>query len=218
MSSPSFPLALDEFWRRLRFAGRPEFVLQPYKQQSLDGGGNIIGAKFGQPKWQVDVMTAAGRHDSDMEMQALVKALIGRDGAFLAFDTRRPYPKADPLGIAIAGATPSVRTVGDDNRSLSLQGLVNGYDLTIGDYLLVKDGTGLRSLHQLMESISANGNAETQAFEVQPFLPPWIAVDHAIDLARPAPKFKILAGSYKPSTGSGNQSTGFGFSMVSYAK
>jgi hypothetical protein len=218
MSSPSFPLALDEFWRNLRFADRPEFVLQSYKQQSMDGSGNIMGAKFGQQKWRVDVMTAAGRHDADMDMQALVKALIGRDGAFLAYDTRRPFPKADPLGTVIAGATPTVRTVGDDNRSLSMQALPNGYDLTLGDYLLLKDGTGLRSLHQIMESIGANGSGDTQAFEVQPFLPTWIAVDQAVDLARPAPKFKILAGSYKPQSGSGNQSTGFGFSIISYAK
>jgi hypothetical protein len=215
MSSPSFPLALSEFWKLLRFASRPEFELMQFKQQTMDGGGNIMSAKFGQPKWRCDVATTNGRHDADMDIQALIKALAGRDGTFLAYDIRRPFPKSDPVGTRISGYTPSVRTVGSDNRSLSLKGVRNGYDLTIGDYLLIKNGTGLRSLHQLMESASTDGVGQTQVFEVQPFLPTWIAVDQAVDLAQPAGKFKIVAGSYRPQSGSGNQTAGISFSMIS---
>lgn len=209
-----FPLALNEFWKNIRFANRPEFELAQYKQQSIDGAGNTISAKFGQPKWRADVVTSNGRHDADMEIQAIIKALMARDGTFLAFDIRRPNPKLDPLGDAISGATPQVRTIGSDNRSLSLKGLTSGYDLSVGDFLSITDGSGKRSLHQLMESISASGTT-TAEFEVQPFLPSWIAVDQPADLAQPVGKFKIVAGSYRPQTGSGNRSAGVSFSMIS---
>jgi hypothetical protein len=210
----SFPLTAPQFWNKLRFANRPEFELAQFKQQSIDGAGNSIGAKFGQPKWRADVVTSNGRHDDDMESQALIKAMLGRDGAFLAYDIRRPNPKADPLGTLISGYTPQVRTVGSDNRSLSLKGLRSNYVLTTGDFLSVSDGSGKRALLQIMEDISASGTT-TAEFEVEPFLPSWIAVDQSVDLAHPLGKFKIVAGSYKPQTGAGNRSAGFGFSMMS---
>jgi hypothetical protein len=212
--SISFPLQPNEFWSKLRFADRPEFELAQFKQQSMDGAGNAMSAKFGQPKWRCDVATAGGRHDADMQMQALIKALLGRDGAFLAYDIRRPNPKLDPLGTKITGYSPLVRTVGGDNRSLSLKALRSNYAFTVGDFLSIADGTGKRSLHQLMEDITASGTT-TAEFEVQPFLPTWIAVDQAVDLIHPVAKFKIVAGSYRPQSGSGNNSAGVSFSMIS---
>jgi hypothetical protein len=212
--SISFPLQPNEFWSKLRFAGRPEFELAQFKQQSMDGAGNAMSAKFGQPKWRCDVATAGGRHDSDMQMQALIKALLSRDGTFLAYDIRRPNPKLDPLGTMITGYSPLVRTVGSNNRSLSIKALRSNYAFTVGDFLSIADGTGKRSLHQLMEDITAGGTT-TAEFEVQPFLPTWIAVDQAVDLIHPVAKFKIVAGSYKPQSGSGNNSAGVSFSMIS---
>lgn len=212
--SISFPLQTGEFWNKLRFANRPEFELAQFKQQNMDGAGNTLSAKFGQPKWRCDVATAGGRHDADMEVQALIKALIGRDGTFLAYDIRRPNPKLDPLGTKITGYSPLVRTVGSNNRSLSLKALRSNYAFTAGDFLSVTDGTGKRSLHQLMEDITAGGTT-TAEFEVQPYLPTWIAVDQAVDLIHPVAKFKIVAGSYKPQGGAGNMSSGMSFSMIS---
>jgi hypothetical protein len=212
--SISFPLQVAEFWSKLRFAYRPEFELMQFKQQSADGGGNTMSSKFGQPKWRCDVVTAGGWHNSDMDIQAKLKALTGRDGTFLAYDIRRPNPKLDPLGTKITGYSPLVRTVGSNNRSLSLKALRTSYALSVGDFLSVADGTGKRSLHELMEDITASGTT-TAEFEVQPFLPTWIAVDQAVDLIHPVAKFKIVAGIYKPQTGSGNNSSGVSFSMIS---
>lgn len=214
MSLPNFPFTAGEFWNRIRFASRPEFELAHYRQQSIDGAGNTLSARFGQPKWRSDVVTSNGRHDDDMEVQALIKALLGRNGTFLAYDIRRPNPKRDPLGNTISGATVQVRTVGSNNRSLSLKGLTSNYAFTVGDFLSIGDGSGKRSLHQLMETISASGTT-TDEFEVQPFLPSWIAVNQAVDLVHPLAKFKIVAGSYKPQSGNGNRSQGISFSMIS---
>lgn len=214
MSFPNFPLTTGEFWNRIRFANRPEFDLGQFRQQSIDGAGNALGSRFGQPKWRADVVTSNGRHDDDMEIQALIKALYGRDGTFLAYDIRRPNPKLDPLGSIITGATVQIRTIGSNNRSLSLKGLTSGYRFTVGDFLSVTDGSGKRSLHQFMETISASGTT-TDEFDVQPFLPSWIAVDQSVDLLHPTAKFKIVAGSYKPQAGSGNRTQGIGFSIMS---
>lgn len=101
--SITFPLTPSQFWERIRFSGRPEFDLLDYKSESMDGAGNVFPAKYGEPKWRADVATPGGRHNADIEIQALIKALKGRDtGRFLAYDIRRPYPLADPLGAKLA--------------------------------------------------------------------------------------------------------------------
>jgi hypothetical protein len=128
-------------------------------------------------------------------VQALIKALVGRDGTFVAYDIRRPCPKADPLGTLISGYTPSVRTVGSNNRSLSLKGVRSGYDLTVGDYLVIKrhrpavaasaDGKHLGQRHD-------DGRSSKCSRSCRPGSP---SIRRSISRSR-AGKFKIVAGSY----------------------
>lgn len=211
----SFPLQTSEFWGKIRFAGRPEFRLQSYKQQSMDGAGNLIGSKQGQSKWFSDVMTAGGWHNADLETQAMIKLLIERDGRFYAWDIRNPYPKLDRTGSKISGYAVKVKSVGSNNRSLALKTLRNGYVLSIGDKLSVTDGAGRRALLEVMEAATANGSGDTPEFEVLPFLPAWISANQSVDLIKPLAKFKIVPGSYRAQSGTGNMSGGVSFSMMS---
>lgn len=210
-----YPLPPADFWERLRISGRPEFMLQQNRKQSTDGGGNQLTAFFGMPKWTITVALAGGRHNRNLEQEADLKHLDGRDGTFLAYDTRRPYPASDPDGVTLGAAVVKVRTKGSNNRSLSLEDLTGGYVLTKGDKgSILYDGTK-RHLFELMESVTADGSGDTAEFEIQPPLPVGVDVGDVVTLIKPCAKFKLVAGSYRASSSAGNMASGPGFSAIS---
>lgn len=209
------PLALDAFWERLRFAARPEFVLVQNAKQSASGSGQILRAAFARPAWSVSVALAGGRHDRNLEAEAMLKRLDGVDGTFLAYDIRRPYPLADPQGAKLGDTVAAVLTKGSNNRSLSLEDLPPRQKITRGDKISIAYGTSSLFLCEAMDTVTADVSGETVEFEIWPPLPAAIEIGDAVTLAKPAGKFKIVAGSYRPGSGSGNSATGPGFSMVS---
>jgi len=211
----TFPLGVTEFWQELRFAGRPEFALQMNQQASTDAAGNSLIASFGSPKWVSDVVTSPGLHAKDAKSAALIKAVIARNGSFLAYDISRKFPLYDKTGSIVGSSSVLVNSKGGNNRSLSLKGLPAGYVLNISDKLSITDGTGKRALMEVVESVTANGSGVTAEFEVTPFLFTWIAVNQAVDLTSPLGKFKISPGSYRPASASGNMRGGMSFSMYS---
>lgn len=214
--SISFPLGNAEFWSKIHFAGRPEFVLTQYQKQSITGGGDILIAKFGEPKWMVEVSFARGHHNLNQESLAMLKVLLGRNGSFVAYDIRQPFPAFDPTGSIASGLTVQVKTKGSDNRSLSLKGFsTSGFQLKAGEKISVTDGAGKRALFEAMEAVTADGSGNTAEFEVQPFLPVWVAVNQAVDVSKPMGKFKIVPGSLRPSSGNGNMADGSSFTMIS---
>lgn len=97
----TYPLAASAFWESLRFAARPEFVLQHNRKQSMSAGGDVFSASLAAPKWTVNVGLEGGRHDRNLTSEADLKHLEGRDGQFLAYDIRRPYPDFDPGGVKL---------------------------------------------------------------------------------------------------------------------
>lgn len=211
----SYPLSRAAFWEAIRFAARPEFVLLQSKKQSQDAGGNTLTAFFGAPKWSVAVVTEGGHHNRNLATEADIKHLDGRDGTFLAYDIRRPFPASDPDGSIVAGSTVQVRTKGTNNRSISLKGLPAGYQITKGDKLSIVYASTRYFLVEVMESAAANGSGNTDEFEIQPTMPIGIAINDSVVLNRPPGKFKIVAGSYRPASGRGNIADGVGFSMIS---
>lgn len=213
--SISYPLAASAFWEALRFASRPEFVLSQNRKQSGDGAGNTLSAFYGAPKWTVDVSLAGGRHNRNLTQEADIKHLEGRDGTFLAYDIRKPYPVFDPTGAILGASTVQVKSKGSNNRSLALKGLPAAYQITKTDKISILYGSTKRFLFEVMETVTADGSGDTTEFEIQPFIPTSVAVNDAVTLVKPCGKFKIVAASYSPSSGRGDVSDGVGFSMIS---
>jgi hypothetical protein len=212
----SFPLSISQFWNTFPMLdGSSEMELIGFRQQSMDGAGNAMSAKFGQPKWRQEVLVAPMHFETANLFRAMMKVLSQRDGVFLAYDRWQPFPAYDPRGQIISGSSPSVKTVGSNNRSLSLKGMPAHYELAAGEKISVTDGSGKRALLELTEDIEANGSGNTPEFELQPFLPTWIAVDQTIDISKAPGKFKVLAGSYKPAAVEGNRAVNAGFTMIS---
>lgn len=211
----TYPLPALDFWERLRFGGRPEFVPQLGKSQSADAGGNVFGSFRGRPKWGVSVSVEGGRHDANAITAADLGQFDMRDGTFLAYDIKRPFPAADFGGVRLGTASVQVKSKGSNNRSIALKGLPVGYVISKGDWLSILYASTRRFLFKALESAVANGSGETVEFEIQPFLPKLIAVNDAVTLKKPCGKFKIVAGSYRPAGGAGNLDDGASFSMVS---
>lgn len=210
------PIAVADFWEQLHFAGRSEFVLQHNRKQSMDGDGNVLSATFGvAPKWKVDVALAGGRHNRNLVQEADLAGIGGRDLTFLAYDIRQPWPDFDPGGAKVGDRTVLIKSKGSDNRSFALEGLPRRFTVTKRDMISVVYATDRYFLCRAMESVASDTNGDTAEFQVWPYLPLNLAVGDAVTLVKPPAKFKLVAGSYRPSSGSGNSASGPSFSMIS---
>ncbi|MBL0374038.1 hypothetical protein JJB09_18615 [Rhizobium sp. KVB221] len=211
----TFPLSLASFWEAINFANRPAFTTNQYQESSMDGGGNVLVAQYGQPKWTFSVKTVPQWHSHDIPAVALVNQLVARRGTFFAYDTRRPFPKNDPKGLVLAARTITIETKGANNRSIGLQGFTASFQLSVGDMLSVTDGAGKFQLLEVSENAIANGLGKTPVFEVQPFLATWIAVGQTVTLIKPPGKFRIVPATFTGDDGSGNMGGGFSFQALS---
>lgn len=214
----AFPLTVNEFWALLPIADMDGFELRYNGSKSIDGAGNIYESRVaGSARWTANVRLTPQYLSDAAELEALINTIRARQGTFYAYDIRRPYPKNDPTGSIISGATVQIKSKGSNNRSIALKGMTNGYVLTRGDKLSVHIGAGSeRALLEVAEDITASGAGETAEFEISPIgLPTALAVNQTVDLIKPPAKCRILPGSFKPSTGSGNLSSGMSFTIYS---
>lgn len=210
------PLGVAEFWEKLHFAGRPVFVPQQARKGSSDGHGNMLSAAFGvRPKWSASVQLSDGRHSRHLMQENDLAGLGGRDGTFLAYDIRTPYPASDPEGWRLGDSVITVKSIGANNRSIALEGFARAFTVTKTDKLSILYSSSKRFLCEVRETVTGNAGGETAEFEVWPFLPPGIVVGDVVTLRKAPGKFKIVAGSYRPGSGAGNMASGPSFSMVS---
>lgn len=214
----TYPLGIADFWEQLRFADRPTFIPQHNKSQSMSGGGDVLSSFRGQPKWLVNVALAGGWHDRNLFTEADIMSLNSRDGTILAYDIRHPFPAADPDGWKLDGLSVTVASKGSNNRSISLTGLRGQFVVTKTDKISVAYGTGKYFLCEVQETVQADDTGETPEFEIWPPLPlttETVDVGDAVTMRKACGKFKLQAGSYRPSGGSGNMAAGFSFSLIS---
>lgn len=210
------PLAIADFWEKLHFAGRPVLVAQQARKGSSDGNGNMLSATFGvRPKWRADVQLSDGLHNKHLMQENDLMGLGGRDGTFLAYDVRKPYPLSDPEGWRLGDDVITIKSIGSNNRSIALEGFNRRFIVSKTDkYSVLYDSTK-RFLFEVSETVTADGVGETVEFEIWPFLPPGVAAGDVVTLRKAPGKFKLAAGSYKPGSGVGNTASGPSFSMIS---
>jgi hypothetical protein len=211
----TYPLAAADFWERLRFIGRPAFVPQHNRKQSMSVGGDILSSVYGRPKWSINVTLAGGWHNRNLLEEADVMHIGSRDGTILAYDLRRPFPATDPYGWKLGENVVNVKTKGSNNRSVSLEGLRAQFILTKGDKLSILYDTDKYFLCEVMETIQADNNGDTDEFEIWPYIPDNVAVSDVVTLRKPCGKFKLVASSFRPGSDAGNVASGFSFSLIS---
>lgn len=209
-----YPLAASAFWERLRFIGRPIFVPQHNRSQSMSVGGDVLSSVRAKPKWSINVALAGGRHNRNILEEADLMHVASRDGTIMAYDLRQPFPAFDPDGWKLGNNVVTVASKGANNRSISLSGLRSQFIVTKADKLSIPYGTGKFFLCEVMETIQADNLGDTAEFEVWPFLPAELQVGDTVTMRKPCGKFKLV-GSVRPGSEMFNSATGFSFSLIS---
>lgn len=172
------------------------FQLMQRQEFSRQANGITRGKDFGSALWIANYSTLPLDIDDALDFEAILNSLDGVLGSFYAGDLRRPYPRLDPKGEAIAGSNPQISWFGVNGKSLALSGLPPGYVLSRGDYLSFDYGAGpSRAYHQVMEPATADGSGETGGLELRPHIRPGAIVGASVTLAKPTAVMSLLPGS-----------------------
>lgn len=194
----SFPMNIAAFLDMLPVKS-VVFELPEAVEMSRTGGGELLRSNIGNRLWQGEVMLGNLLPYEARDAQALIDLMRGAGSSFLAYHTRFPFPRQDPTGAIVAGASPQILALdAGDARLMSLKGLPVGYALTRGDYLSFTYGLNpvRYGLHRVQEvSVLANGAGETPLFEVMPPLRPGVELDGAVELRRAHCKAVIVPDS-----------------------
>jgi len=151
--------------------------------------------------WTVEYTTVQMRCDAGVTFEAKLNSLDGVINAFEAGDLRRPYPLNYQSGVfSDAG---QINSINANNKAVSFKNLPAGFVLSVGDYFHFDYG-GKRALHQLMESVTANGSGITSEVEIRPYLRPGLTVSTAVVLKNPRARFTMM-----PNGVASTVSTGF---------
>lgn len=210
----TFPLSLAAFADKLPIETVKWRLVFQQETTGL-GSGEVITADLAPPRWEGDVTLGPMYHDQAASVQALVESLGGAISSFYLYAPQKAYPVSDPTGSILGAATPSISSVGADNKSLAVKGLPAAYRLSVGDFFAFEYGTNpvRRMMHRLVEAATANGSGVTPVFEVAPPFRPGVAANLAITLIKPAIKVKILPGSFDEGTAKGLITEGMAFSV-----
>jgi hypothetical protein len=197
----TFPLSATTFFSRIDIEA---VTFIPSWGQEFSGlqGGTIIVKDRRPALWTAAVQSNPIPNDDAVAIEALINAMGGSLQSFHIWNPKRQYPRADPKGTILGASTPTILSLNVDNRRLALTGLPPGYVLSVGDFLAFTYSTTRRALHQVVESVTANGSGVTAQFEVTPHIRTGATAGAAVALARPSAIMRIVPGSYDaPSAG-----------------
>lgn len=212
MALMTFPAALDDFLARLPIA-KATFECPESLELSESGGGDLLTADIGERLWQGEVTLGKITRDEDADAITLIDVL--RSGrTFLAFDIRRPGPRADLTGATLGSAAVAIHALPVNNRQVRLAGLPVGYTLQRGDYLGWDYGSApiRRALHKVVDiGVQADAAGITPAFEVIPNIREGATVGAAVRLVRPYCTAIIVPSSVTTGTAAATMTEGAKF-------
>jgi len=190
--------------------------LQLLERQELSrqAGGITLAKDFGPALWLGDFTTVALSHAAAVAFEAALHSLDGAIRLFEAGDLRNgSMPLYYPTGVfSDTGVIHSL----DSATSMSLASLPASFHLSAGDFLSFDYGSpSSRALHQVMESVVANGSGQTAVFEVRPQIRAGAVTSTAVKLKTPRGLFTLVPGSVA-ATPAGGKATSISFQAGQY--
>lgn len=208
----SYPLIASVFADKI---GMLNVRWQLKRQDEISGLGNgqILAAELGPPLWMCEIELEPAYHEDADEIQALIEALDGSMNTFYMHSQWHKYPKLDPWGTILGSSTPTIHTVGANMKSMRIQGLPNGYQLSVGDFLSF-DYSGRRAFHRVVEAATAATGGITGTFEIRPHFRTGVAVGQSVTLKKAAMKAIIVPDSFDPGDIQAMMTTGMSFACI----
>jgi len=169
------------------------------QELSRQAGGRSQTKDLGSSLWRGSFATAPIGLLAAGPAEAALISLSGSGGSFLAYDMRRPFPRAYPAGdFSDTGAIGALDA--GNTFMLSLVGLPAGFQLTAGDYLSFEYGAQpSRALHMVQDPPPpADGTGTTASFEVHPAIRPGALVGTPVALKRASCEMILEPGQAPP--------------------
>lgn len=176
----------------------PDFVLTSRQEVSRTAGGQTIVKEFGPQIWKASFQTVPMEYTDGISFEALLNSLDNGLRTFTLYDMRRPYPKNYPTGSFTDGG--SLASIGSNRNLVTLSGLPASFALSAGDYFsFTYSGSPSTKygLHQLVESVTADGSGATGTFEVRPAIRDEVTSGATIQLKLPPALFRLVPGSVR---------------------
>jgi hypothetical protein len=170
-----------------------------------DWGDEVAGQRGGQIRvkqlrpdlWAARYESGSLRPEQIRDIKGIIADMGGSRTTFYAWDPGAQYPRSDPGGRGLLGATVQIESINADNQRLGLKGLPRGYVLRKGDLLAFDYGTGpSRALHIVRtDTVIAAATGITPQFHVAPNVRPGASVNATVTLVKPAAEMMILPGT-----------------------
>jgi hypothetical protein len=176
-----------------------EFYQSFNQQMSMTGGGETRSSDRAPALWKASVTTIPFAHADALGIQALINSRAGGLKSLLLYDHRLPYPSSDPNGSIIGSTVPELGTI-TDRLHVAFTGFPADYVMPLGSYFGIVFDTSRYYLGQFVEARTANGSGAIASVEIWPPLPSSISGTPDVIIAKPCAKFRLDAGTARPST------------------
>ena len=189
------------------FPGMQRCVFKPYRIQELDptGSGDPLVRDLGPDLCDADYRSGKLSPERMLELETWLETLENGGKTFWGYDFRRPLPLLYPNGFAGmsragGGSFDGTCTLENvtDNKVISLSGLSNGFQFSIGDYLAFLYLSGSHAaLHRIVAPATAASDG-TVDVEVRTHVRPGWAEEATVNLVKPSCVMKLVPESYQP--------------------
>lgn len=193
------------FPREMPDAGPSEEAFEPERLDFLtpEAGGRLGAATAGFPVWRGEwTLGRAMTMENSEAWRAFAASLRGPQRLFYGRDYGRPLPLRYPggfAGLTRAGGgafdgTASSWSVNGTRDVLTLNGLPAGFEISIGDYVMLRWTTSSeprRALVRAVEAAAASG-AGVAPFSIEPPLPALVPGSAVADLDRPCCLMRLI--------------------------
>lgn len=177
-------------------------MFEPDVQESIapEQGGRFVSVQLGPMVWHAEFSTTPASEVEFSIWRAWLDSLDGAGRRFYGRDMRRPLPwnyrRTGFAGMTRAGGgafdgTSATWSVNADRDVLTIETLPAGLNLVAGDYVGLKKGNSVRSLHRMLENLSADGSG-VGAWTVRPTIDPSVPADATVQLVKPTCLMRIV--------------------------